>query len=739
MKKLTIIATVAILYPLGATECLADYKDMANQVETVADFWLGGYGSNSESSVNYSVADAYGLPEAASRSGGHRATEYYSTKSSVSGGFLVKSAPLPNRLHLEFDYYNDNDWFGDFRYSYKDYFQFRFLPRRFVHNLDKLTVFDFNPANKNYNSAVAYLPDPLDPSKGTTPYNTNGNDVQNRDAVVDNYKLKVDIDQYRLRLKVPNLPFHVYHEGEIVSKAGSQQMRFVGGTGITSGASAAVQIPVLNSDGTTKLDANGNTVYQWVNPLATSSGRVRVSESREVDQSSKEFTFGANAHLGMFEVDLSNKTKKFENDAATPTYAYELATAGVVTGQTINRVHNVTPEFKASTNSIKIHTSHTGRVVASATYTEISKSNEYSGAKAENDMAYGELTWLPVGYLSVVTKVRHQRNSASAPETVTGYDSRGVLTTYLVNPGVSSKTDMGSAAVRYSLIPKTSLSLVGSKKIKTVSDESAFDWARPAKQTHDVYEFGFTNWAVPKIRITGKLSQTQVTTDLKPGVINNVSGSVANNEPDQTNQGTLGLTWTITPTLTAFINATAAKEKTHSNHTVEASNANDADALREQYLASFSYRINDKIAITPTYTFMSYKQQRDLPFGSTIDSGYANSQRAQNFALNFNLVPTSRLNINTTVDYTTTSGNYNPTSPLTVGTSVNADTEMLAMFSETHSEEINIRLDSEYNLGRGWGLGIDLRYVDWTDTSTDNPSNGTFYGGLFKVSKKLFY
>ena len=704
MKKLTILATVAMLCPLGAKECLADYKDMASQVETVADFWLGGYTNDSKSSVNESLADRQPvpLPEAAARVGGRKATEFYADKSSVSGGYLFKTAPLPNRLHLEYDFYNNSDWFGDFRQSYKDYFQLRFLPRRFVHNLDNLTIFDFNPTVSNNDHGAPAT------------YNTNGNDVTIKDARVENYGLRIDIDQYRLRLKTPNFPLHVYSEGEFIHRVGLQQMRFVGGTGTTSGSGPGSPTPA-----------------------ATSSGRVRVTEARSIDQASKEFTFGTNAHLGFVEIDLSNKTRKFESDVAAPSYDYELTTGG-----TLATVHNVIPTIKATTNSVKIHTSHTGRIVASATYTEISKTNEYSGAKAENDMAYGEVTWLPVGYLSMTTKLRHQRNEATAPESVPGVwvDRNNVITKYLVNPGVASKTDTGSLAVRYSLVPKTNLSFLYTKKIKDVEDQSALDWARPRKQTHDVYELGFTNWAIPKVRLTGKLIHTHVGTDFGKATINN--------EPEQANQGTLGFTWSVTPSLSAFCNATATKEKSRDNRMVDSTGTFPvkAEALREQYLASFSYRINDKVAITPTYTYMSYKQQRDLVYNArtSTDSGYSNEQKAQNFALNIMVVPTKRLNVNTAIDYTITKGNYDPASPFVVpatstANAVSSNTNQLAQFSDTHSEEINVRFDSEYDLGRGWGLGLDLRYTDWKDTATDNPSNGTFFGGLFKVSKKLFY
>jgi hypothetical protein len=49
-----------------------------------------------------------------------------------------------------------------------------------------------------------------------------------------------------------------------------------------------------------------------------------------------------------------------------------------------------------------------------------------------------------------------------------------------------------------------------------------------------------------------------------------------------------------------------------------------------------------------------------------------------------------------------------------------------------------VRLDTDYDLGRGWGVGVDFRYTDWKDDSADNPTNGVFVGGLAKVTKQFF-
>lgn len=676
MKKLTILFTaVALLGPNGAKECLADYKDIANQVETVADFWIGGSLNDTSSSVNNSLAEANSLPETTGRVGSNKASEYYALKSSGSGGILLTGAPLPNRYHLEFDYYNDNDWFGDLRYSYKDYLQLRLLPRRLTHNLENLTLFDFSPT-------IA----------------TSGS-IDIRDQGIDDYRLRVDIDEYRLRLKTPNFPLHVYTNGEVIRKKGMRQTRFLGGDG---------------QRGTTGLPP----------------GQVRASMAQEVDQETRSMVVGTNAHLGPLEVDVSHKERNFESDLPTPTFDYTFGTRDL----------HVTPELKATNNTLKIHTSHTGRIFASATYSELEKTNEFSQAEAETSFGYGEISWLPVAYLSLGAKIRHQKNEASAPATVRSIDRNNITRDYVVYPAVESQTDTAIITARYSLIPKSNLHLQYTRQIKDVEGESAFNWGRPQNTTKDVYELGFTNWAVPRLRATMKLAHIWNGNDY-----GNASAAYepVSSDPEHTSQGTLGLTLLITPRLTLFASGFVSKEETDNNRLVGGHIDSRAESLNQQYMMSMNFSLNERFSISPSYSYMSWQQKRDLIWENGagvefVDPEYRNKQNAQIFALALNTTLTKRLTINTAVDFTIVEGSYDPTSPFQLGT-LSFTAASAAEFSRTETEELNVRLDSEYDLGRGWGLGIDLRYVDWKDTSTDNPSDGIFYGGLFKVSKKLFY
>ncbi|MEN8134970.1 MAG: hypothetical protein ABFS18_05470 [Thermodesulfobacteriota bacterium] len=673
MKKLTIFSAIALLALLGATTSHADYKDIADEVGTIAKVWVGGSARESDKSVSNAFADrnATTLPEAAGRVGTAKAAEFYSDENSPSGGLFYKTAYLPQRIHLEFDYFNANEWYGDFRYSYLDYVQVRLLPRRFYHNLDNLTVYDFAPG-------ISVTPPLLQETS----------EIEINDQGVEDYGLRTDINKFQLRFKTPGFPFHLYGEGESVRRKGSQQARFLGGSAFFG------PVPGINL--------------------------VRVTESRAIDQENQDFILGTNAHLGLIEIDITHKNRKFESDIADPTYNY--TGAG-------NSVHNVTPELKATVNTLKMHTSHSGRVFASVTLSELNKENEYSGAEAKNTLSNGEVFWLPASYLAFTTKFRHQVNKASAPATVTATNWLGGPTTYLINPGVESETDTASLGMRFSLIPKTNLNLKYTKKIKKVEDQSSLAWSSPPKTTKDEYELSLSNWVIPKVRATAKVNHIRVATELATTSINN--------EPDQTNQFNLGVTWLLTPKIVAYGNSYVAREETESNQISGVIGAaNVAEALRQQHLLSVSFMVNDKLTLSPTYTYIADEQGRDMIWDGVVDSNYTNKQEAHNYALQMMYLPSKEVNLNCSIDYTTTDGSYDPTSPFS-GTSGTIDTAEIAQFSQSTTEEINLRLDADYDIGRGWGVGLDLRYTDWQDDSFDNPSEGEFVSGLLKITKVM--
>jgi hypothetical protein len=283
--------------------------------------------------------------------------------------------------------------------------------------------------------------------------------------------------------------------------------------------------------------------------------------------------------------------------------------------------------------------------------------------------------------------------------------------------------------MRFSLIPKTNLNFKYSQKIKKVDEQSSLDWSNPPKTTKDEYEFRFSNWVIPKVRATAKINHIRVATELDTNSINN--------EPDQTNQFNLGVTWLVSPKIMAYANSFVAREETEGNQLSGVTGgANVAEALRQQHLLSLSFNINDQLTLSPTYTYISDEQGRDIIWEGMVDSNYTNELEAHNYALHMMYLPAKEIQLNGSLDFTTTDGSYDPTSPFT-GTSGTIDTAEIAQFSQSTTDEINLRLDADYDIGKGWGVGLDLRYTDWQDDSFDNPSEGDFIAGLLKITKIL--
>ena len=155
-------------------------------------------------------------------------------------------------------------------------------------------------------------------------------------ALVDNkdphekYGIKVGMSNLLLRFKTPDFPAHLYFEGNFVDKDGTAEQMFYHQF----------------------LDRTKNT---------------RTSERRDIDLLTSVYTVGANSHLGPVEADLSHSEKRFDVSGDRVLVDRFDATAGTPSRTAGDYFHNLIPELKSSTNTLKLHTSYTGGLVASAT------------------------------------------------------------------------------------------------------------------------------------------------------------------------------------------------------------------------------------------------------------------------------------------------------------------------------------------------------------------------------------
>lgn len=676
MKKCAPIAALGLL-ACGMSVCAAGLA-VADEFPSLPPL-IEMYGGVNLLHTEDAPRSSYASPLHEPRAGTSKPFEYQDEHSSLLLGGLVEAYPLPQRFYLEAKVEGDDDWFGELQHSYKDYYQFRLLSRRFEHNLDNLTLFNAGPM----------LNPPL------------AGALVDRQDVGREYSLGLDIDTLKLRLKTPNFPLHLYTEGELVRRDGSRQLRFLGGSSDNSGA------------------------------------KKRVSQAREVDQESRELTVGVNSHLRWLEADLAHSRQDFADDASAPYYDY-LAN---VDRQAGTFVHNQVPELTASKNTLRVHTTQTGQVFASATLMDLERENNSSGAEASRQLGHGDLMWTPRVNLTVGAKFRHQENDSAGPTSVatTYYTPAHVLFDPApVLHGVEGATDSLTTFVRYA--PSRKLTLKGQFGIERLGrdEDSAVDWRLAEDKKTETIDLGAA-WR-PRRDLKLKAKYLFKDTDVDPG-----AAIIFNNDPERTHQYAADLTFLPTASTSLLLSAMLRQDKADNLQMLDLNfdpvsdpakgGVDDFDALWQRYLASVTHACTERFSVSGSYAYSVMDTERGFAAETAtagsyiIDEDYSNQQAYHNLGLGASWQATDRMSLEATVDYTLAMGDYVLTEPL-----LRQDLSLGAI-SEVETRELGLRLDGEYELGQGWKAGVILRYVDWSNESFDNPADGDMAGALFKLSK----
>ena len=235
--------------------------------------------------------------------------------------------------------------------------------------------------------------DPLTPSPSFTDLNPD-----------DLYGISNQFRRAFLRLKTPDFPFHAYAEVRTVDREGTIQQRYL---------------------------------------RELSGGLAKVSKTRTIDWNTEELRVGANSHLGPIEVDYSHTEKKFEvleEKVLSDTYTTGLTTFSVP--------HNEVPDLKSSWDTLKLHTTYSGKVVLAGTYSSGDRKNEDSSASAKFTNTAGDLTFMPVTSTLFVLKYRHYDLDLTDPATVDNFTS-AVATPVAVRVPLSSSRDVVTGSLRY--------------------------------------------------------------------------------------------------------------------------------------------------------------------------------------------------------------------------------------------------------------------------------------------------
>ena len=397
----------------------------------------------------------------------------------------------------------------------------------------------------------------------------------------DEYAIENQLRRAFIRFKTPDFPFHVFADARTVDRVGTIQQRYL---------------------------------------LGFTGGLNRVSRSRDIDWHTQEVTVGANSHLGPVEAEYSHTEKKFSVNAGKEISDIYTAPAMVVP-------HNLVPDLKSSSDTIKIHTSYTGKIVAAATYSKGEKRNIDSSARSHYRNAAGDLTITPAAGTLLVLKYRHYDVSTDTPDTVNAVSisSLGTLATVSVREAISSKRDILTGIVRYRLT--AGLTVKGEYIFDTVvRDVSNGDnltllqnsWDVASRTTKGTARVGFTYRIMNRLSLRADYSAAQV------------SNPAYAMDPDRINTANASLTWSPVQRITTLLSYGGVREKRDNMSAPLAGGSRKAE--RDQALGSLTVLVGKRSSITASYLYLKNKAVQTLTYRDaqfSLESGVPYADTAQ--------------------------------------------------------------------------------------------------------------
>ena len=464
----------------------------------------------------------------------------------------------------------------------------------------------------------------------------------------------------RLRLKTPEFPLHLYLEARNLEKHGTIQQRFM---------------------------------------RSFSNGFAKASDRRTIDFETTEAKVTVNSHLQYVEVELSQAVKEFSN---TQNKAMTDVTAVAYT-------HNQVSDTESSTSTMKVHTSHTGRIAAAATYSGGERENKDSRVKADFANAGLDFTWIPDKDVTVSFKYRHHEVSQDGPATVDSVSLTGT-TTYNVRDALSTTRDVVSGYVRYRATDKLTL------RAEAAQDQ----WSR---------EFNATEWNLDKeiTRLTMRLGATYyvhrrfvLRGDVAHQAADVPSNSVDNTYADTVDTARGSAIWAPTTWFSMVLSGATVMEKRDEQAFPF---VGPRETTRNRAQGSFTFLIGKNTAITPSYAYFQNKTTAPLAYtdsanGITVEDGVPYGDTAHLVSLAATHSLTDVVTVSAEAARSWSRGSWQNSGAVAGSSGISGYSSLRLVESELGGD---VQLHFDKN------IGSELRYRYRTiDDKLDDAEDGTF-------------
>lgn len=605
----------------------------------------------------------------------------------------LRFADLDGSAHVfEYEYLENSVTFGGdiraFNYPHRFYLDFDFANKedyfgdlRYAYG-DYVIIRWLNNTFYHSLDSVRLLDyDPLTPSPG----------VDVRDLGRE-YGITSRENKFHLIAKAPRFPLHVYFEGFYLVKDGDMQQRNLLGSG-------------------------------YFNNMQ------RTSQARSLDNTTSIYKIGANSHLGLVEVDFAHTEKRFDVDTQ-PYFEDDFTASGYRPAGTYD--HTSIPELEGSGNSLKVHSSYTGQWVASASFLQNERENNYSGAESSEMIGAGSLIWNPMTSLAFALRYTHRDldNDNPANQTIENVADPGNSFTYSVKQPISSNTDTISLTGRYR--PKKGLTFRGKYDYQKIDRSASEAWDLPDSTTRN----GIALSADSRLHSTLQLNLKYA--------YKNVSDPAYNTEPEHSNGGRLALTWLPHAAVNLIFSYDLERQERDNLNFAGSSQylGDDIPWYREADLDTGrilgTFQVSSKVTLTGTYTYMRYKVTQDLVYENLggdqlVDKDVPMDQKAHVFTVGAYYRLSDAIYLLGELTYTRSEGEYTPNSEDLL------DPVSVAMFSRMEQDYFLLRLGGQYRFNNDLTMDLDYRYGeidDRLDNVYDDIEDGEAHIVILSATKK---
>jgi hypothetical protein len=512
----------------------------------------------------------------------------------------------------------------------------------------------------------------------------------------DTYFIDYVNNLFSLRLKTPDFPFHAFVRHRYVGREGDTEERFV---------------------------------------LGSFDNLTKTSETRSIDWTSNAVTLGANSHLGPVEIEYAYDQEDFDPGRNSILYDQYPFSLSFPRPEDIYP-HGVVPETESSANTLKMHTSYTGGIVAAATFSNLAQQNNYSGTESTTWKGAFDFSWVPDPVVGLFFKYRHKKLDLDNPDTVTLHGAVNTLR-YPVRQGISYDRNQFLLTARYK--PMTSLTLLSTYDYSRLDRGDLDDWAVLPEKT-DRHNLNLTAHARPLNTLKLKADYDYTYYD----------SPAYNTQPDNSNRLRLSATYLPVSWLTVFANYVLAVSERDDLRYLNSEphlvlEGGERDGRTDHFLGSLTFAFSPRGALTSSWAYNRWKVEQDLTYGQWntmgtsgdfpyYDRGVFYADESNTLALSLYYLLRKDLTLTADLNYTFAEGEHRG------GNVIQGDPASPVSFSSMETTETIVSVGLARRVLENWEVGLRFSadfYDDAFSVDSGDGQDGELY--ITTVSLKRYF